>query len=151
MITLLLFTLNQLLATNHLAEAKVEARSGSTVAGTATFFEDKLKLKLENLTPGKHGFHIHEKGDCSAPDAASAGGHFNPTGTKHAGPKDKEHHAGDFGNVTADKNGKVNTTIPLKFSADFIGKSIVVHESEDDLKSQPAGNSGKRIGCGSIH
>ena len=109
---------------------------------------------VENLKPGKHGFHIHEKGDCSAPDASSAGAHFNPTHQHHGGSDSVERHAGDFGNITVDASGKghLDWKGKLKFSGaeSIIGKSVIVHEKEDDLKTDPSGNSGARIACGVI-
>jgi superoxide dismutase, Cu-Zn family len=140
------------------ATAKLEPKSGSNVTGTITFTkmanEVQVVADIENLKPGKHGFHIHEKGDCSAPDAASAGGHFNPTHQHHGGPTTAERHVGDLGNIEPDASGKVHFDWKGKMSlsgADsIIGKSVVVHEKEDDLKTDPAGNSGARIACGVI-
>src|SRR3954454_3758657 len=92
------------------ATVKLEPKSGSKVTGTVTFTKsgDEVEVSgdIENLAPGKHGFHIHEKADCSAPDAASAGGHFNPTHQHHGGPATAERHGGDLGNIEADKSGK---------------------------------------------
>jgi superoxide dismutase, Cu-Zn family len=140
------------------ATAKLEPKSGSNVSGTITFTKmgDQVHVAgdIENLTPGKHGFHIHEKGDCSAPDAASAGGHFNPTHQHHGGPTTAEHHTGDLGNIEPDASGKVHFDwtgkMSLSGSDSIIGKSVVVHEKADDLKTDPAGNSGARIACGVI-
>ncbi|HEV2047584.1 MAG TPA: superoxide dismutase family protein [Chthoniobacterales bacterium] len=140
------------------AAAKLESKSSSKVTGTVTFTkmgdEVQVVADIQNLTPGKHGFHIHEKGDCSAADASSAGGHFNPTHQHHGGPMTAEHHTGDLGNIEADASGKAHLDWKGKMSlsgADsIIGKSIVVHEKEDDVKTDPAGNSGARIGCGVI-
>jgi Cu-Zn family superoxide dismutase len=140
------------------ATAKLEPKSGSKVTGTVTFTKsgDDVEVTgdIQNLTPGKHGFHIHEKGDCSAADASSAGGHFNPTHQHHGGPTTAEHHTGDLGNIEADKSGTAHIHWKGKMSltgADsIIGKSVVVHEKDDDLKTDPAGNSGARIGCGVI-
>jgi len=140
------------------ATATLEPKSGSQVAGTVTFTktgdEVRVVADVQNLKPGKHGIHIHEKGDCSAADASSAGGHFNPTHQHHGGPMTAEHHTGDLGNIEADASGKAHLDWKGKMSlsgADsIIGKSIVVHEKEDDLKTDPAGNSGARIGCGVI-
>jgi superoxide dismutase, Cu-Zn family len=140
------------------AVAKLESKSGSKVTGTVTFTkmgdEVQVVADIENLTPGKHGFHIHEKGDCSAADASSAGGHFNPTHQHHGGPMTPEHHTGDLGNIEADSSGKAHFDWKGKMSLSgtdsIVGKSIVVHEKEDDLKTDPAGNSGARIGCGVI-
>jgi len=141
------------------AVATLEPKSGSQVTGTATFTksgdEVQVVADIQNLKPGKHGFHIHEKGDCSAPDAASAGGHFNPTHQHHGGPSTAKHHTGDLGNVTADASGKAHLDwkgkLQLNGADSIIGKSVVVHEKEDDLKTDPAGNSGARIGCGVIN
>ena len=107
-------------------------------------------------TPGQKGFHIHEKGDCSAPDAMSAGGHFNPTKAKHGGSPTTGH-AGDMGNITFDASG--GTTIDmvlegLSLSRDapngIIGRAVVVHMQPDDLKTDPTGNAGGRAACGVI-
>ena len=141
------------------AAAQLEPKSGSQVTGLVTFTKvgDEIQVvaDIQNLKPGKHGFHIHEKGDCSAADAASAGGHFNPTEKHHGGPTTAEHHAGDLGNIEADASGKAHLDwkgkLSLSGKASIIGRSVVVHEKEDDLKTDPAGNSGARIGCGTIN
>lgn len=140
------------------ATAKLEPKSGSQVTGTVTFTKSgndvQVVADIQNLKPGTHGFHLHEKGDCSAPDAASAGAHFNPTHQHHGGPDSAERHTGDFGNIIADASGKAHLDWKGKMSlsgADsIIGKSVVVHEKEDDLKTDPSGNSGARIACGVI-
>lgn len=141
------------------ALAELNPASGSTVRGTVHFYETgkgiKVVAKVSGLTPGLHGFHIHEKGDCSAPDAMSAGGHFNPTGMKHGGPHDTERHAGDFGNITADATGHavfelVDTRITFDGPNSIIGRGVIVHGKADDLTGQPAGNAGPRVACGSI-
>ncbi len=110
---------------------------------------------VQGLSPGKHGFHIHEYGDCSALDAGSAGGHFNPTGKPHGAPADRERHAGDLGNISADTQGRArhesaDKNISFDGPASIIGRAVVVHADPDDLKSQPAGNSGARVACGVI-
>ena len=140
------------------ATCKLDPKSGSQVTGTVTFTKtgDDVQViaDISGLKPGKHGFHLHEKGDCSAPDAASAGAHFNPTNQHHGGPMTAEHHTGDLGNIGADASGKAQLDWKGKMSlsgADsIIGKSVVVHEKEDDLKTDPSGNSGARIACGVI-
>jgi Cu-Zn family superoxide dismutase len=140
------------------AVANLQPSSGSQVKGTVTFTKmgDDVQVvaDVENLKPGKHGFHIHEKGDCSAPDASSAGAHFNPTHHHHGGPDSVARHAGDFGNITADASGEghLDWKGKLKFSGaeSIIGKSVIVHEKEDDLKTDPSGNSGTRIACAVI-
>ena len=140
------------------ATAILQPSSGSEVKGQVTFTKTgddvQVVADIENLKPGKHGFHIHEKGDCSAPDASSAGAHFNPTHQHHGGPSTAEHHAGDLGNITADATGRVHLEWKGKLQLNgpdaIVGKSVVVHEKEDDLKTDPAGNSGTRIACGVI-
>jgi superoxide dismutase, Cu-Zn family len=140
------------------ASAQLESKSNSKVTGTVTFAkvgdEVQVVADIQNLTPGKHGFHIHDKGDCSAPDAASAGPHFNPTQKHHGGPDTADHHSGDLGNITADASGKAHLDWKGKLSLtgtnSIVGKSVVVHEKEDDLKTDPSGNSGARIACGAI-
>ena len=140
------------------AGAQLESKSGSQVTGRVTFKKvgDDVQVvaDIQNLKPGKHGFHIHEKGDCSAPDAASAGAHFNPTQKHHGGPANLDHHSGDLGNIEADASGKAHLDwkghLSLTGKDSIIGKSVVVHEKEDDLKTDPSGNSGARIACGTI-
>jgi Cu-Zn family superoxide dismutase len=143
------------------ASATIESKSGSTVTGTATFTEQStggvsVKVHIEKATPGTHGLHIHEKGDCSDPEAKSAGGHFNPGGNPHAGPMEMKRHAGDLGNIEikADGTGDLNMTsdlLTVKAGPNsVIGRSVVFHEKADDLTTQPTGNAGGRLGCGVI-
>ncbi len=140
------------------ALARVNPSSGSEVIGEVKFTQrgsDTLvEIYLTHLSPGVHGLHVHEKGDCSAPDALSAGGHYNPAGQPHGGP-DGPHHLGDLGNVTAGADGIVNMNVHVKsleLSGDqsVVGRAIVVHAAADDLATQPSGNSGKRVACGII-
>ncbi len=110
---------------------------------------------IRNLSPGKHGFHIHEYGDCSAEDATSAGGHLNPFDKPHGAPGDQERHVGDLGNIEADSSGvaqidMTDSLISLEGEASIIGRAVVVHLKEDDLKSQPTGAAGARQACGVI-
>ena len=140
------------------AVANLKPASGSQVTGTVTFTKSgddvQVVADIQNLKPGKHGLHIHEKGDCSAPDASSAGAHFNPTHQHHDGPTGAERHAGDFGNIEANSSGKGHLVwkgkLDLSGENSIIGKSVIVHEKEDDLKTDPSGNSGARFGCGVI-
>jgi Cu-Zn family superoxide dismutase len=142
------------------ATATLAPTQGNTAAGTVTFTQqgDKVTVsaKVTGLTPGKHGFHVHEKGDCSAPDATSAGGHFNPTNKPHGSPNAPDHHAGDMPMLEADTGGSATLTTDLAGAAigsgatDIVGKSVVVHKDPDDYKTQPAGNSGARVSCGVI-
>ena len=132
---------------------------GSNVKGIVKFkqTEDGINIIADvvGLTPGKHGFHIHEYGDCSSLDGKSAGGHFNPENKKHGAPDDKERHVGDFGNLVADENGKAHyerTDAFISFSGtnNIIGRAIIIHSGEDDLVTQPTGNAGSRLACGVI-
>ena len=139
-----------------------ESKSNSGVTGTATFTEKDgevtLIAKLNGLKPGEHGIHIHEKADCSAADAASAGGHWNPTFKKHGKWADAEHHKGDIGNFTADDSG--NAAIRFKTdewcigcgdaTKDILGKGLIVHDKYDDFVTQPTGNAGARVACSAI-
>ncbi len=142
------------------ATAVMEPRSGSEVKGTVTFHERedgmvRVNVDLTGVPDGVHGFHVHDKGDCSAPDASSAGGHFNPLGAQHAGPGDPQHHAGDLGNVFG-KGGVVKEEYWTKSITlgegvtNIVGHAVIVHANRDDLTSQPAGNAGGRIACGVV-
>ena len=106
---------------------------------------------------GRHGFHIHEKGDCSAADASSAGGHFNPTAQPHGRAGQGAHHAGDADNLVADGKGvaRVNVhqsrvTLGGGAANDIAGRAVIVHAQADDYSTQPTGNAGGRIACGVI-
>lgn len=143
------------------AKATIESKSGSKVTGKAVFTElpsggVKAEIWIENATPGTHGLHIHEKGDCSAADATSAGGHFNSAGNPHAAPADKARHNGDFGNIEVGADGKGHLEITTDMLTvkpgpnSVVGKSVVFHEKADDLKTQPSGAAGGRFGCGVV-
>jgi len=141
------------------AMADLSPTAGNTVRGTVAFTQEAggvhVVAELAGLTPGEHGFHIHETGDCSAPDAASAGDHFNPAASPHGGPEATARHLGDLGNITADASGnarydRVDPRISLEGEFSVIGRSIVVHAGADDLTSQPAGGAGPRAACGVI-
>lgn len=119
----------------------------------------RINGTLQGLSPkGEFGFHIHEKGDCSAPDASSAGGHFNPANAQHGNPQGESHHAGDMLNAISDAAGvaqvdAVATGVSLTSGLpnDIHGRAIVMHEKPDDYSTQPSGNSGARIACGVIN
>lgn len=143
------------------AVAQLAPVSGSSVSGTVNFTAEPatggltLDITLAGLTPGSHGFHIHENGDCSAEDGTSAGGHYNPTDVDHGAPTDEVHHVGDMGNIVADENGSVDTKmvmndLVLSGENSIIGKAVIVHGGEDDLTSQPSGDAGPRVACGVI-
>lgn len=132
---------------------------GNNVRGLVTFTQVEGGIRvvadLEGLTPGTHGFHIHEYGDCSSADGMSAGGHFNPKGVQHCGPDCAMRHVGDLGNLKADADGKahvdrVDTQLKFKGVASIIGRSVIVHAKADDLTSQPSGNAGARVACGVV-
>jgi Cu-Zn family superoxide dismutase len=144
------------------AVVNLSAASGSLVSGRLTLrpMGDGIHLNGEigGLPPGSsHGFHIHETGDCSAADATSAGGHFNPGGEPHGRATQAQHHAGDADNIVADAEGVA--TVDAHFSGvvlggnganDAIGKAVIVHADPDDYRSQPSGNAGARVACGVI-
>jgi Cu-Zn family superoxide dismutase len=141
------------------AVAEIHPASNSGVSGRVVFIQEKdgirVVAELNGLKPGPHGFHIHEKGDCSASDATSAGGHFNPTQEPHAAPDAEKRHVGDLGNIVADQNGHAvyeRTDKVIRFDGEksILGKSVIVHEKADDFKTQPSGDAGARIGCGVI-
>jgi superoxide dismutase, Cu-Zn family len=142
------------------AVAELQPTEGNEARGTVTFtrIEEGIRVNVE-LTglgqPGLRGFHIHEHGDCSAPDATSAGGHFNPTDMAHGGRHDEQRHVGDFGNLEVDENGNVQTQFidtRIEFGGhnSIIGRAVIVHAGEDDLQTQPTGDSGARVACGVI-
>src|SRR6266478_7431256 len=159
-----LLALAQTPATKSAASSKgisvLHPTAGNKVSGTVTFtpVTDGVQVHAEiaGLTPGKHGFHVHEFGDCSAADASSAGAHFNPTKQPHAAPDATARHVGDMGNIEADTSGAAKLDYldhNMSLSNDdrsIIGRSVVVHAKADDLKSQPAGDSGARVACGVI-
>ncbi len=133
--------------------------SGSAVSGIVMFEAEKSGVKvtahLKGLAPGKHGFHVHEYGDCSSGDGTSAGGHFNPGEMPHSMPMSEKRHVGDLGNIDADKDGNarleyVDPLITFEGRNSILGRAVIVHEKEDDLKTQPTGNAGGRLACGVV-
>jgi superoxide dismutase, Cu-Zn family len=142
------------------SKAATTQPTNNNVTGTVTFTVDGDKLKfvadIDGLAPNtEHGFHIHDKGDLSAADLSSAGGHFNPTKEKHGGPETEHHHAGDLGNLKADDKGHAHLEgevmhATLSGDTSIVGRSVIIHAKPDDLKSDPAGNSGARIAGGTI-
>src|SRR5690606_24831997 len=146
------------------AVAQLESRSGSMATGQLELRAGdngvSITGEVAGLTAGsEHAFHVHEVGDCSAPDASSAGGHFNPAGAPHGPPTvaPNERHLGDMPNVVADTNGASAVTASVRGATlrdggpnDLIGKALVVHEKRDDYMTQPSGDAGGRIACGVI-
>lgn len=143
------------------ASAALVATKDSKVSGRVNFVEEFGKVKvtadISGLEPNtKHGFHIHEFGDCAAPDAASAGGHYNPENHNHGAPDSENHHAGDLGNVTSDAKGNAHYTVEITNVSlggthnPLVGRGVIIHKNQDDLTSQPVGAAGARVACGVI-
>ena len=143
------------------AVARIDPASDSGVTGMAAFTQNGTQItftiEIQNATLGLHGVHIHETGDCSAPDAKSAGGHWNPTDVAHGKWGVGEYHLGDIGNITVGEDGTGSFELTTDLweigtgsDIDVVGKGIIVHADADDFVSQPSGNAGARIGCGVI-
>ena len=143
------------------ASATLKPTAGNTANGTVTFEQHRGKVRVSGEVSGlqpnsQHGFHVHEKGDCSAPDASSAGGHFNPLKKEHGHVMPGGPHAGDMPNLRVDANGRATFSFDLSGMAvtegetSIVGKSVVVHAKPDDYRTQPTGDSGARIACGVI-
>ena len=156
----LLFCAAQALAADPGAMATLKPLGDSKVAGTVELVQHgdavDATASVTGLPPNsEHGFHVHEKGDCTAPDGTSAGGHFAPHGHPH-GPQDSLHHGGDMPSLKAGADGKASLTFKMtgvtvaSGDASVVGKAIIVHAKPDDFKSQPSGDSGARIACGVI-
>lgn len=143
------------------ARAELRPTAGNTTTGWVEFEQRDSRMvvtaEVRGLKPNsEHGFHVHEKGDCSAPDAMSAGGHFNPLNKPHAHHDKADRHAGDLPNLKADAQGvakyRAETALMILGSGPTspIGRAVVVHRDPDDYSSQPAGNSGPRLACGVV-
>lgn len=143
--------------------ARLEATKGSSVSGTVQFSPlteggVRIQGRVEGLAPNtEHGFHIHEKGDCSSGDGLSAGGHFNPTQRAHGKfNASQPHHLGDLPSLDADPQGVaiidfVSKDLALNRGANgILGRSLIVHNDPDDFTTQPTGNSGARLACAVI-
>jgi Cu-Zn family superoxide dismutase len=144
------------------AHAVLASSSGSHVQGRLSFVGTDQGVhvtgRISGLQPGStHGFHIHQNGDCSAPDATSAGGHFNPAQQPHGDAGKGPHHAGDIPNQQADASGVATVDVVVRgvqlgtgSDTDVLGRAVIVHAKPDDYTSQPSGNAGARIACGVI-
>jgi Cu-Zn family superoxide dismutase len=143
------------------ASAQLQPTRGNTTAGEVRFSQrgDKVVVsgEVRGLKPnGEHGFHVHDKGDCSSGDGMSTGGHFNPMGKMHGAHDQSEHHVGDLPSLKADANGVARINFESSSlsvgsgSADVIGRGLIVHRDPDDYKTQPTGNSGPRLACAVI-
>jgi Cu-Zn family superoxide dismutase len=149
--------MGRMMVTHQQASATMVPVGKSKVSGSVQLTAEGQDVRVTYNVKGlkanqKHGFHIHEFGDCSSADGSAAGGHFNPMSAPHGGPTDQAKHVGDLGNIVADAKGVASgeirvTGLHLHMLA---GRSLMVHAGEDDLKSQPAGNSGDRVACGII-
>ncbi|MGB3344965.1 MAG: superoxide dismutase family protein [Aequorivita sp.] len=139
------------------------SKSGSKAQGEVYFSEYngvvRMEGKFKGLTPGTHAIHLHEKADCSADDAMSSGGHWNPTHQKHGKWGDSDgYHKGDIGNIEADENGNASIIMETDEwcigcgdeNKDILGKAVIVHERKDDFVSQPTGDAGGRVACGGV-
>lgn len=132
--------------------------------GTASFVQDnenvRIHVQATQLTPGVHGIHIHENGQCDPPDFKSAGGHFNPINHQHGFDNPKGFHNGDLPNIEVSSDGTIDVELVTsvvtlkKGEANSLlkkkGTSLVIHADADDYVTDPAGNSGARIACGVI-
>lgn len=148
------------MGTGPAATATLAPTSGNTAAGTVRLNQMAdgsvdVQVDLTGVPAGVHGFHIHEKGDCGD-NGNAAGGHFNPGGDPHGAPNTPPHHAGDWGNVTANAAGEVHTRFNTRSvtveagTNSAVGHAIILHANPDDLTTQPTGNAGGRIACGVV-
>jgi Cu-Zn family superoxide dismutase len=143
------------------ATATLAPTTGNSTSGTVRFVQRGPAVlvsgEIRGLRPNaEHGFHVHEKGDCSSGDGMSAGGHFNPTGSPHGRHGAGPHHAGDLVSLRADGSGTArfsfeSSTIAVGSGAtDVVGKGLIVHRDPDDYTTQPTGNAGARLACAVI-
>ncbi len=143
------------------ASAQLQPTRGNSTSGEVRFVQhsDKVRVsgEVRGLKPGaEHGFHVHEKGDCSSGDGMSTGGHYNPSGRKHGAHGLGEHHAGDLPSLKADTQGVArfsfeSTSISVgSGQADIVGRGLIVHRDPDDYTTQPTGNAGPRLACAVI-
>jgi Cu-Zn family superoxide dismutase len=140
------------------AVATIVGTDGNNVSGTVSFTKEsggvRVVADLNGLSPGEHGFHIHENGDCSG-DGSAAGGHFNPTNQPHGSRDADKRHVGDLGNLKADESGHarvefVDSKLELSGPNTIVNRALMIHGGRDDLTSQPSGDAGSRVACGVI-
>lgn len=144
------------------AAATLAPTQGQTAAGNMKLWSFDNGVHIVGTITGvkagdTHAFHVHETGDCSAPDGTSAGPHFNPGDHVHGQPDQGEHHLGDMPNQVADDSGTLKIDVTIAGATlrdggpnDLIGRAFIVHAQPDDYTSQPSGNAGARIACGVI-
>jgi Cu-Zn family superoxide dismutase len=152
-------------ATRHLfapnaAEAALTPTKGNTASGLMTFRVQGAELLLQGtfsgLTPGAHGLHINEGGDCGGTAARNAGRHFNPTGARHGSPGSASHHAGDLPMLTAGEDGTARFQARMdglrleEGPLGILGRTVTISARPDDFTTQPTGNSGPAVACGVI-
>lgn len=149
-------------AARSVAVAQLQPTQGSKVSGSLQFTGQadgsvRVQGSVQGLAPNaEHGFHIHEKGDCSSPDGLSAGGHFNPTGQAHGRFDAGAHHTGDLPSLRADAQGTARVDFVSRGLAldqgptSVVGRGLIVHKDPDDFTTQPTGNSGARLACAVI-
>ncbi|MEX0594031.1 MAG: superoxide dismutase family protein [Balneolaceae bacterium] len=140
--------------------AVLHPTAGNETSGVVTFTREgdqvRVSATIEGLDPeSRHGFHIHQFGDCTASDGTSAGGHFNPAQNPHAGPDSEQRHVGDLGNLESNADGVAelnhsDAVIELGGTDSILGRGVIVHAGEDDMESQPTGDAGSRLACGVI-
>lgn len=141
------------------AVAVMHPTEGNEVTGTVTFEKVgdsvRVQAEIEGLAEGRHGFHIHQYGDCTASDGTSADGHYNPTNNQHGSPTQDNRHMGDMGNLLAvefqtSTINYLDPKIKLNGPNSVIGRAVIIHGGEDDFESQPSGDAGPRVACGVI-
>ncbi len=143
------------------AVAQLQPTKGNTAQGTVRFVRSgdvvRVTGEIRGLKPdAEHGFHIHEKGDCSSGDGMSTGGHYNPAAKAHGAHNAAEHHAGDLPSLKADATGTARLDFTSRTlgvgdgAADVVGRGLIVHRDADDFKTQPTGNAGPRVACAVI-
>lgn len=149
-------------AARTVAVAQLQPTQGSKVSGSVQFTAQadgsvRVQGSVQGLPPNsEHGFHVHEKGDCSSPDGLSAGGHFNPTGHAHGRFDAPAHHTGDLPSLRSDAQGTasvdfVSRSLTLDQGAtNVVGRGLIVHKDPDDFTTQPTGNAGARLACAVI-
>ena len=140
------------------AVAQLQSTTGNTASGSVTFTQRGEKVLVSGMVSGltpnaQHGFHLHEKGDCSSGDGMSAGGHFNPSSQPHGQHAAAMHHAGDLPSLKADASGVARFTFEStgisvgSGTGNIVGRGLIVHRDPDDYTTQPTGNSGPRLAC----
>lgn len=143
------------------AVAELQPTRGNATTGEVRFQQRGnvvvVSGEIKGLKPNaEHGFHVHEKGDCSSGDGMSAGGHYNPSGRPHGRHGHGEHHAGDLPSLKADGSGVAKFSFESPSisvgsgAADIVGRGLIVHRDPDDYRTQPTGNSGPRLACAVI-